>query len=114
MTTVLPFTTCEVVVTVAPEPPEVVTGPPTCGALAVGAPAAFVAEVDDVVVVLTGKEWVARATVVAPVPTSSAAAVQFDMVLTRFMPLLRARRTVVPALGPPGLPLGPLVLVGGW
>ena len=33
MTTVLPFTTCVTVLTVAPEPPDVATAPVTCGAL---------------------------------------------------------------------------------
>ena len=33
MTAVFPLTTCALVVTIAPDPPEVATAPLTCGAL---------------------------------------------------------------------------------
>lgn len=101
MTTVRPFTTCVVVVTVAPDPPDVVTAPPTCGALAVCVPAAFVL-LDVAAVVLAGKECVASATAAAPVPARSAAAVQFDMRLTRLIPSLRDCLAPARTSGPPG------------
>jgi hypothetical protein len=99
VTTVRPFTTCVVVVTVAPDPPEVVTAPPTCGAPAVCAPAAFVVLAEVAEVVLAGKECVASATAAAPVPARSAAAVQLDMRLTRLRPSLRVCRALARTSG---------------
>ncbi|MDQ2874327.1 MAG: hypothetical protein M3Y33_05765 [Actinomycetota bacterium] len=94
--TVLPLTTWVVVVVATPEPLVVTTECDADGGVAPDAalPAADAVPVAGNVVLaagaVVGKAWWARATVATPVPTISAAAVQFDARRTCRMPSRRA------------------------
>ena len=84
LTTVLPFTTLVTVVVVTPDALVVATACETRGPVAPCAAAAVptpvvVADAELAAAAEMGKAWCASANVVAPAPTTSAAAVQFDI-----------------------------------